>query len=391
MNDFLIKEAAGVRPDLYKIAKSIYSQIIYNLNIDQYYPVTQLANVTIPLKLGINNIKNIKVIYDLNYGDVNEIILFGLGSGVKSHIKDSRTIYSSDDTAYLHINLGCKSDMDIIDIVHFFEKNRATMISSIAHELKHFFDNTIRQSVDIKTTISYYANTALREKASIVAQTMSNAMYFTSLDELLVAPTEVYAELRAKNVTKKKFLDEINNIRLISEYKNIINNFNYNKIYDNIFEEFRVSFKTEPYLKSSIFDISKKYLKNGASNDYTLALLMTELAFHTVRIGYYDIIKTRIISLYHKIPNYEFLRNIGITLPITDPEGILLYNKMSKNEYYAESEFSLADSPRKNMIFFTREINKIRNKASKILRKLYKIYSLLPDKNPPNISGSYKK
>jgi len=277
--------------------------------------------------------------------------------------------------------------MRVYDLMHHFKEEKALIVSSLSHELKHFFDYLIQKST--KTSNAYKAEVyrQLSSEENRVSQIISNGWYLTSINELIVAPTHLYAELRSMNVTKKTFLEDLKNSDVIKKYQNIAKDFYYDQIYRRIFVRISASMGDSDF-KNSTFDESKKYVEGGITNLNELISFATELTFYEARKNFYKSILNQILSNNSK--NNLPLANLTQE-NIDDPKALLSYHNISKTDYYSEPEFSLKDSPGKNKLFFTREINKIRERANNILIKLYKIYSLLPDRKPPNVSGSYKK
>jgi hypothetical protein len=397
MKNKLIKEALGVREELFNAAKLIYSEIIQKLNlIGLHKNVTELENsvLRLDLKSNINYLQKIDVYFDIKYHDKDTIDIIGLVARMSTSLKNDRVHYSTSDTANLVIELESNRSKEIDDVVKNLQTNSNLYVPSIAHELKHFFDNTTERSNNLKRRLKYKAYLDLSNNSNTITQIVADAWYRTSIDELLVIPTEIYSELKYMNITKKNFLDALKNSKYIVIYKDYIDNLYYDKIYNTTLKQVLESFEEDPQTKYQVFERSKKYVDQGISNNYTLALFLTELLFYRTRASFYDEIRNGIIRKYEPldpIRDIAFMLGMISRRDITDPKALLLYNKMSKNNYYAEPEFSFKDSPTRNEIFFEREFKKIRRKSANILKKIYKIYSLLPNRIPPRVSGSYKK
>jgi hypothetical protein len=390
MDNRLIKEALGVRPELLEIAKQLYADILSTLSILD--PSTSIFFLDkkaffLNLKNNIFSLKKLSIGFSINQIGYNRLDIINFQTQIPGSLVNDRIIYSDGYNSYILIRINAARYMRVYDLMHHFKEEKALIVSSLSHELKHFFDYLIQKST--KTSNAYKAEVyrQLSSEENRVSQIISNGWYLTSINELIVAPTHLYAELRSMNVTKKTFLEDLKNSDVIKKYQNIAKDFYYDQIYRRIFVRISASMGDSDF-KNSTFDESKKYVEGGITNLNELISFATELTFYEARKNFYKSILNQILSNNSK--NNLPLANLTQE-NIDDPKALLSYHNISKTDYYSEPEFSLKDSPGKNKLFFTREINKIRERANNILIKLYKIYSLLPDRKPPNVSGSYKK
>lgn len=386
MNKKLIKEAIGVRPDIVSIAKDVYTNLFPFLQTIKNMPIKTIHKRVIPVSFDgkIFDEKNVYITFNIKYKDSGHIETGDLHLNLKSKRVDDRLTFSNIKFILINMDIICVNDSTVQDLIRLLKSNSAKTISSLAHELKHFFDFYSRKNMSLISSTKYsVAMGLIHQTKSQILEPLVLGWYMTSPTELLVAPTETYAKLTHDLVTKKDFLYEIQKSRLVYAYKQVILMCDYDAIYDKVFNMTLLLVKSN---KNSYKDLVFMLTETDINDieDDEVAKLLTHLIFYNARKTlYHELHKmlnsyidksagilTRIIRFF---TNYKLLGN---NESLTAEK---LFNKISKHGYYSEPDFSIKESPKKNEIFFKREFKKIRDRSNYILRKIYKIYALLPD------------
>jgi hypothetical protein len=255
-----------------------------------------------------------------------------------------------EDIPEIAIKLDISSTTTKDDVFYYLKDKFSENASTLAHELKHYIDAKLGKT----EKLSY------RTKSNVISALLNNEnmlpslrvlffdMYFISVTENLVRPTEFKTIFTSKKLTKKDFLNKYLNSEFYLVYKRIEN---------RTYEEFiyRVS-----------IDIFKQFGPNmfyaGAHDDYLFNLLETienigsELILRNVKrfandTNYSDFV----LSNVRKDSDKDFLKKQ------------FLIKRNSLGEINAEETF-------KALILNTQ------NTARKMKRKMAKVYAAIPDK-----------
>lgn len=386
MNKKLIKEAIGVRPDIISIAKDIYTNLFPFLQTIKNMPIKTINKRIIPVSFDgkIFDEKNAYITFSIKYKDSGDIQTGDLYLNLKSKRVDDRETFSDIKFILINMDIICVNDSTVEDLIRLLKSNSAKTISELAHELKHFFDFYSRKSMSLIEKLKYNSATSLIfQNKNKVLDTLVKGWYITSPTELLVAPTETYAKLSHDLVTKKDFSYEIKKTRLVDIYQEIIRICNYDTIYDQFFNVALLKIKSDKNkYKELVFLLTKTDIDDMP--DEEVAKLLTDAMFYTARISLFNEMQERLDFYFknrHGLLNriLNFFRNYKVSNNDKSVTAEKLFNKISKGGYYFEPTFSIKESPKKNEIFFRREFKKIRDRSNYILRKIYKIYALLPD------------
>ena len=109
-------------------------------------------------------------------------------------------------------------------------------ISSIAHELKHFYDKQVKPIGLVGDEADYQSiYQSPRFGIPVIDEKFFRFLYYSTMAESLVRPTEVASNIRNKNITKsqfKEFLKQNRTYQTLTELKN----FTYEKLIEGIYD-----------------------------------------------------------------------------------------------------------------------------------------------------------
>jgi hypothetical protein len=346
----LLKEALGVPEGIVENAKKLYDDILYQLNqVDPENTDTEHRFIIKDrFKIGDYTINKVSFTLELReHSQATEptIASFGFGAPHNIEISDKiKMVHNIDDNISLMSDIVIPSnhETNFKDIVQLFVNERNKIIRSLSHELKHSYDYYKKSEKHPYSGAMYqsYANTAL---GLLPVDKFIHDMYFTHLIENLVRPSEVAAEMDIKGVTRKQFLEFLENDET---YKNLkrISNFSV----DNLKEELRNYLPKINEILESLDD------DTNISDDQKLERIL-ELTYITLINTKGNVIKS-IISTEITEKLFGMLR----------PDKVPFFNQMIKSVQRFPSYKE----------FFKYEEKKFKYVSNNMMRKLAKLYAI---------------
>ena len=251
-----LNEALGVPANIVESSKYIYekllnSKIEYTLITDNDFDYdTDKNQISFVGDIKIGDELYSKVIFYLKVrphekAKFVEIVGLSLVGDIKK--VRNKLINVKSDVITITIDFVCPGKMDGNDIEPTIsDKNikegikkilindKDKVISSFSHELKHKYDNDKKQNIDVLELSSYAIKKELIGMPVKPMHNFSFYLYFISVTETLVRPSELSALIQTKQITKQNFL---NFIKDNDTYKtlNDIKNFKYEDFYRDLF------------------------------------------------------------------------------------------------------------------------------------------------------------
>jgi hypothetical protein len=270
--------------------------------------------------------------------------------------KDYKNINVTSSNKEIDLIISFQSPVDATwqQVLDFLEgPDREKLISSVAHELKHAYDAYKKPTRSALGAIQYRLlspSVGLPE----VDQFLYN-IYYTSLIESIVRPTEVASFLKYKKIDKKDFL---NVLKETDAYKNLKNAeaVSYDKMIDAMVSEPR-------YVES----ISDWFRNQTPINPDTL----TDKEIITKFLDNWFLgVKTEMKLQFRKMVKNDpvlFFRALNF------PSGVL-----NQEQEKAINEFDKeVDAFKNSEAFFRYQEKKVKAEATKSIRKLAKLYDYL--------------
>jgi len=202
-------------------------------------------------------------------------------------------------------------------------------------------------------------------------------MYFLGDIETLVRPTEVYSHMMTNNITKKGFLEELKTTKI---YEYILKGINYKtEVLENeLMEDFdcvnsTLEANNFPFMNYDKEEKIESYM--GVIPDVVLATSAESFVSYIMSFD-----KGSIMNIFS-----ELAELIGINVPKDEEDMELKQKRM--NEYLQKIK-TRAENPEKFYDFMEKSINFNANRA---LKKISKVYSLLPSENENEIHSKINK
>lgn len=392
----MLNEVAGVPVGLEKVSEKLYNDLIEYIKTTASNRI--YADWTIILRgkgntgYSFNNviIPKISIVLTFTEESIDNVILTSLryvNTNVKLSLDRSELVHSTVDMPVVAIDMEYprKINGNLITakelhkmVVDYLNKNRVELVPALAHEIKHFFDIQKQPRHSVKDIAQYhtYLSKDLREILPVSAIVdFLYSSYVTTASELQVVPSEVYTELQQKGVTKKEFINALKDSRYYKELNSIANTT-------------KRSFYKE--LKRDLKQIAVILLKLGYRKDYLYQIGVDGILDTFLKIVYEEISAESIKSLYSIIENYfpaDYNEYLYFTSAVNRDDRLNYINlyyskdqntdKVVKLMHRIESEFRLFEN--NPLDFFRKKIEQNQQNAQKTMKKLSKIYNLLPD------------
>lgn len=357
-----LTETVGVPTNIVEVARQVYENMMSKLrpNID----IQDFLSNEIELKgsFVINNHTFNTIIldfklqdlddYDLKGDDIKVLVLGMSQIGTKEISKKFNYVSTTNPTTInLFINLAVNSQTTTQDLIDTFRKDRVVIVSSLAHEIKHAYDDIMNPNINTSKRVDYETGSNRSFGGIEPLNKFIHYMYFSHVTENLVRSSEMYTALEELGITKQEFYEFILNNNTYRTYKDA-SQLTYEKLKKQLLEVI-------PEIKDT-FDVNNiEYPKNGSDE---------EIVEFTLKEFYETIINWK-GGLMHQLLTDNFI------------ESLLGFDG-EKKEYFTKYLNKLNRFKDDYERFYRYELKQINYISSKMMRKISKIYSLLKDKNP---------
>ena len=371
----ILNEALGVPEGLLEASRKIYNEIVKGLKTE-YDPNEKVDSenknsmfVEINGDFHISDYKPevVRVFLEFlpNEGKDKGIILKSGSASMlkpndfKSFDKPYKTYKTSSKYMQIVVTLLVGSTNTYNDVLNFLTTEKTEIGSLIAHELKHTYDRHKKQSEPVSSFFNYQSVSRFTSLNKFMF-----GLYFTTLAERLVFPSEMLYYLKDKGATKKTFLDMLKQSRIYKKLKDI-KTITYDNIVKEIASDNNLIKQAKEIIKSKGNDIdswsNEKVAKQILKTHFRRLKEDTKERYNEeVRIAVLSSINPGAGGFFD-----EFEMN-DVELGEEEQKAIDDFNKDVE-------KFSNDDYER----FYKYEEKKMHYTADKILRKIAKIYAYL--------------
>jgi hypothetical protein len=236
----ILREAVGVPTGITDSGKNIYEDLIDFLEGNPSYAIDG-DTIELENKDGRYDFADFTSDYvnvEINVREIphDEYVILGMGVAGRTNLnkKTLRLNMLDMDNIDIDIKVGYpeNEEVDSNKVISLLKSDRVKIISSFVHEIKHRFDSIKKKSESVKERSIYNVFSNNRFGNEVVDQFMFN-LYYMTLIESLVRPSEVQSEFEQMGVTQEKFLKALQSQET---YKNLkrISEFSYEKFRDNL-------------------------------------------------------------------------------------------------------------------------------------------------------------
>jgi hypothetical protein len=230
----------------------------------------------------------------------------------------------------------------------------------MAHEMKHKFDKQKKTTDLIGKDADYqaYASSGINFGIPVVNEFMRYS-YFIQNAENLVRPTEIATRMKLKGITREQFREFFENDKVFKELKEI-RDFSYKHFITQLFEQMdRID---------ALFDHAGIEYDNMTEEEKINKLMeIVYINLINAKKDTFDKMTSNSRSMFD-----DFMRQMG--MPVPKGENEEGFDKV-RNKYLNH----LIKYRDREDEFFVDECERFNYEATKLIKRLIKIYSLIPD------------
>jgi hypothetical protein len=356
----LIKEAVGVPEGILKAGEELFKIVASNLkkinNKDNKHEFhiteeeLQISDVTIDFIKITVSVEEIE-----GYDGKPVIASMGVNNAFRFDKGIMMQVSKVDKVIELEINFIVPKEWEPQDLYETFISDETHNESVMAHEIMHKFHRTKKTKGFVGDIADYQAYSSGKIRFNIpVLDDFMLYSYYIQAAENTVRPTEVASRMIKKGITKDQFKDFIKEDETFKQLKQI-----QNFTYDYLISSLRKQMDRIDGLIKHIGDDPSKM-----SVDYKIEFIL--------KIAYVNLVnlKIEIFDNYFYDNAEKFLQSMG---------G--LFGKVSKEKEDVRKKFvnHVVKYENKEMDFFKDECERFNYVATKLMKKISKIYALLPD------------
>jgi hypothetical protein len=365
----LIKEAVGVPENIIQEGKKLYEIVASKLKsistkMDRPY---FFENIDIDLNVSDVNFTHLNLIVkvdELEDYDGVEPVIASMGVGNEFNFDEGimMQINAETSTIDLHIQFIVPEGWQPTDLYMVFIEQKIYNTSIMAHELMHRFRRSKKSKGLAGDTADYqaYASGKLNFGIPVINEFMRYS-YFIQNEESVVRPTEVASRMIQKGITREKFYEFITQDDTIKELKKI-QNFSFEYLIQSLKDQMDSVDNLLQYAGIKTGRLSKdnkikKVLELVYINLANLKMELFEKYILTWEEKNFNTFSGSIFSLFG-----------GGKEPSEDKKKLL-------NKYRNH----LKKYENREMDFFKDECERFNYVTTKLIKRISKVYSLIPD------------
>lgn len=241
----VLREAVGVPRGIEVSAKAIYEDYMSIIKLSPKKVLKdEISLNTYDGKYNFSDYSIADLSVGCSYAEINHPTyeILGLAINKNAKVEKLKLKWTTPRTIEIQIRIGVpESENEIPDpvkVIDLLEKKKDYLVSSLAHELKHGYDEYKGGPRDLSKSVEYRVSSDSRFGNQIIDRFMFDNYYIHNY-ESLVRPSEMYTLAVEKGITKKDFLNFImetqtfKHLKRISQYgyedfrKNLKENINY--------------------------------------------------------------------------------------------------------------------------------------------------------------------
>ena len=352
----ILREEVGVPRGIVDSAQRLYNDIISRL---KRKTITGNSNFILTFKnvngkysfSDFQDFESIKVEFEFKeYSETDMhkgMLILGMGHNGQSRLDDGFELINLDtDNINLSIDLAIPETINEIDnkiIIKTLEDNKQMIVSSLSHELKHAYDGFKKPSEGLKQRSQYNVYSGTRFGIEEIDEFVY-FLYFITVIENLVRPSEIYSLMQQGEISQKDFLNFISSNRTYSTLKKI-NEFSVDKLIESL--------KQKP-----------EEVDNLLSNveDYEMPDSIDEKINDLLKVIYLELQKKTLQRAHSMLTNNFFEALFGLS-----------DEKMKFLNSFESEILKFKNNPLK---YFEFQEKKFKFVSEKMMKRLSKLYSL---------------
>ena len=373
----IINEALGVPDNILNAAEELFNIVAQNIKSINYKSDDYNFEGDVDIELGYNKkivIDHYELLVDVkNYdgyeGDV-DIASMGMSQTFKFDKDIMMKKIKPSTNASLTITYVVPEEWEPSELYDALMNEKNEHLASIAHEIKHTYDKQSKRIELIGRDVKYTANQSISTFAiPVIDQKFFRYLYYISIAENLVRPTEVASKLKSENITKSQFRGFLENNRVYKELMEV-KNFTYEKLIEGMYE------------RMDRVDALLDHI-----NEDTSQMTDQEKIKRVLELVYINLANIKLETFDEMVSSKEdglkqFFKQLmgGVPSFMSDDNE---KNMEQLRQKFISSVIKYEKDPLK---FFQVECEKFNYVATKMLKKIGKLYAMAKDDEPVNES-----
>lgn len=362
----MIFEKLGVPDGINKQAEKLYNEFISDLDNyeipEDFNDDVVIGNYDISIK--DMNIKNVPFVikHELVRKDLIKdatLLSANFSSITAVDISSKKAKFKTDniDSYFLSIVVAVTEETKKENIINTFKKDLSKDI--IAHELMHMYDNYKKGSVSLEDSAEYISFKS--QGFPTLISDFFHLLYYVTSIENVVRPAELYQKLIDNNIKKSEFKDFIENEKIIKMLR---------KAKNFSLDEFKSELESDSEV-NSLVSMSKSdgYERVGSVSDDALNLIMINII-------------NVILKMNHEFLNINMFNDPLFLLVADDEFKTRAKKSMKQFNDILRKYLKYENNPQKYFEYLEKRLNFV---GDKMIKKLYKLYDMVEEKNTNSI------
>jgi hypothetical protein len=365
----ILQEAVGVPEGILQAGEELYNLVSDELKtIDtteenysfKIYSDLVISDVTFT---EINVAVSVEEVEDFPY-EYPVIASMGVGNEFNFDEGVMLQVNAKTQTIELHINFISPEGWEPEELYEEFTKDKEQTVSVMSHEIMHRFHRQKQEHELIGGTADYnvYSSGTLRFGIPVINEFMRYS-YFIQQSENIVRPTEVASRMIQKGIKKQDFYDFIVNDEVFTELKKI-REFSYDYLMERLYEE---------------MDSIDELISHAGGDPDTMN--DEEKIKSVLELIYINLVNAKVDTF----DNFFYTHSEKMAQMFSGFMGVNLFggqiNPPREEKEKVRRKFINHVSKYKDreMDFFKDECERFNYVSTNLMKKISKIYSLLPD------------
>jgi len=362
----LLSEAVGVPENILEEGKKLFEIVKDQLkNITSIEGQYEIEDIEIDLNISDVNFTHLNLMVkvdEIEDYDGDEALIASMGVGNEFNFDEGimMQVNAETSTIDLFIQFIVSENWNESDLYNAFVKNKTDSISVMSHELMHRFRRSKKPKGLAGETADYqaYSSSGLNFGIPVMSDFMRYS-YFIQNEENVVRPTEVASRMIEMGITREQFYNFITEDQVFKELKQI-QNFSFEYLINSLQEQMeRVDVLLEHIGEET----------EGKSEDEKIRMVL-ELVYinlsNAKMVNFERYILTRNEMMFSQLG--PFAQLMGAKQPSENKVKLLkkYQNHVTKYE-------------NREIEFFKDECERFNYVATKLMKRISKVYSLIPD------------
>lgn len=201
-------EAVGVPNFIFESSIKIYDEILRQIKTDTDKEDEKIFFIDLEFKIGDLNFNKINFTLEFNEYDGDEYQWISMGISNKAELtKDfffkQQIVEGEID---LVLSIAVPNNWEYERFIELFVTQRKKMIESISHELMHVYDNN-KKGIQLTSDVAEYIAAGKVRTGITPLDRFTHYLYFISMIENIVRPSEVHTYLKLNQANRKNFIE----------------------------------------------------------------------------------------------------------------------------------------------------------------------------------------